>query len=263
MRKSLLLLAGIGTLQLAVPRRLSLSTAALAGSGRPGQYRIRTGIFAGSESLRIAGIENGLLPAVTIRGQPAPTMTIADRMRHYNVPGVSVAFFDHGQILWTRTYGFADVAGRKPVTTETLLQAASISKPVSALAALRLVQEGKLTLDEDVNAKLHTWKVPENEFSKEQKVTLRRILSHSEVQGEGKLTVTLKGDELYVQLGPEPQQLLPEAENELFILSQNLVFSFQKDDKGVVTSVTVRGGSRLFEARKLHSVGQLEPHRSL
>src|SRR5580693_4643057 len=58
---------------------------------------------------RIARIENGLLPAVVIKGQPPAPMTIADRMAHHKVPGVSVAFFDHGQIVWARGYGFADV----------------------------------------------------------------------------------------------------------------------------------------------------------
>jgi CubicO group peptidase (beta-lactamase class C family) len=127
----------------------------------------------------IARIENGLLPAVMIKGQPPQPMTIADRMVFHKVPGVSVAFFDHGEIIWTRTYGLADVAANKPVTSDTLFQAASISKPVSALAALRLVQDGKLSLDEDVNAKLRTWKVPENAFTQKEKVTIRRILSHS------------------------------------------------------------------------------------
>ncbi|HMD09903.1 MAG TPA: serine hydrolase [Candidatus Acidoferrum sp.] len=130
-------------------------------------------------SARISRIENGLLPAVIIKGQPPQSMTIADRMAHYKVPGVSVAFFDHGQIIWTKTYGLADVASKKPVTPETLFQAASISKPVAALAALRLVQDGQLTLDEDVNVKLRTWKVPENAFTVKEKVTIRRILSHS------------------------------------------------------------------------------------
>src|SRR5208282_3138916 len=106
-------------------------------------------------------------------------MTINERMAHYKVPGVSVAFFDHGQIIWTKTYGFADVASKKPVTADTLFQAAPTRKPVAALAALRLVQEGKLSLDEDVNVKLRTWKVPENAFTIKEKVTVRRILSHS------------------------------------------------------------------------------------
>src|SRR5580693_299333 len=128
---------------------------------------------------RIARIESGLLPAVVIKGQPPQSMTIADRMAHHKVPGVSVAFFDQGQIIWTRTYGLADVAAKKTVTPDTLFQAASISKPVAALAALRLVEDGKLNLDEDVNAKLTTWKVPENPLTAKEKVTIRRILSHS------------------------------------------------------------------------------------
>src|SRR6266478_1655571 len=83
----------------------------------------------------------------------------SERMQFYKVPGVSVAFFDHGKIIWTRAYGLADTATKKPVTSETLFQAASISKPMSALAALHLVQEGKLSLDENVNDKLRTWRV--------------------------------------------------------------------------------------------------------
>jgi len=128
---------------------------------------------------RISRIESGLLPAVVIKGQPPQPMTVADRMAFHKVPGVSVAFFDHGQILWTRAYGLADIASKTPVTPDTLFQAASISKPVTALAALRLVQDGKLSLDEDVNIKLKTWTVPENAFTAKDKVTIRRILSHS------------------------------------------------------------------------------------
>jgi CubicO group peptidase (beta-lactamase class C family) len=72
-----------------------------------------------------------------------------------------------------------DLSTNEPVTTETLFQAGSISKPVAALAALRLVQEGKLSLDEDVNAKLVSWKLPDSEFTREKKVTLRGLLTHS------------------------------------------------------------------------------------
>jgi len=71
------------------------------------------------------------------------------------------------------------LGGSTPVTTKTLFQAGSISKPVAATGMLALVQQGKLSLDEDVNVKLKTWRVPENEFTKEQKVTLRRLASHS------------------------------------------------------------------------------------
>lgn len=128
---------------------------------------------------RITRIESGLLPAVLIKGQPVPKMGITERMKFYKVAAVSVAFFDHGQVIWARAYGFADIKEKRPATPTTLFQAASISKPISALAALHLVQEGKLSLDEDVNAKLRTWKVPDNQFTEKERVTIRRILSHS------------------------------------------------------------------------------------
>jgi len=132
-----------------------------------------------SDREHIQRIENGLLPAIIVQGQNNPGMNLEDRMNHYKVAGVSIAFFSHGKIIWSRVYGYADVAKMTPVTPATLFQAASISKPISTLAMLRLVQDGKLKLDEDVNVKLKSWKVPDNEFTKEQKVTLRRIVSHS------------------------------------------------------------------------------------
>lgn len=127
---------------------------------------------------RIQRVENGLLPAVLIKGQ-ATGMKLAERMAHYKVPGLSVAVINDGKIEWARGYGVVEKDGSQPITPATLFLAGSISKPVAALAALRLVEQGKLSLDEDVNLKLKTWRVPENEFTKEQKVTLRRLLSHS------------------------------------------------------------------------------------
>src|SRR5580700_145978 len=150
---------------------LKLSASNLSLPVEPGPQSSPAAATDPAAAARIARIESGLLPAVVIKGQPPQAMTVADRMAHYKVPGVSVAFFDHGQIMWTKTYGYADVASKRPVTADTLFQAASISKPVAALAALRLV--------EDVNVKLRTWKVPENAFTQKEKVTIRRILSHS------------------------------------------------------------------------------------
>jgi CubicO group peptidase (beta-lactamase class C family) len=129
--------------------------------------------------MHIDHIQNGLLPSATTQGKPLPGMKLEDRMRYYHVPGVSIAFFDHGKVIWTRAYGVADVRTGRPATPETLFQAGSISKPVAALGALRLVDLGKLKLDANVNDELRSWKLPENEFTVEQKVTLRRILSHS------------------------------------------------------------------------------------
>jgi CubicO group peptidase (beta-lactamase class C family) len=136
-------------------------------------------LSAENSDIEINRIIDGLLPAAVIQGQSLPRMRLTDRMKHYHVPGVSIAVFDKGRILWARGFGLADIPGNKPVTPETLFQAASVSKSVTAFAALRLVQQGKLALDEDVNRKLVSWKVPENEFTKNKKVTLRRLLSHT------------------------------------------------------------------------------------
>jgi CubicO group peptidase (beta-lactamase class C family) len=126
----------------------------------------------------IHSVENGLMPAEIAKGAPIPKWTIAERMAHYNVVGVSVAVIDNYAIHWAKGYGLLAKDGKRPVTTETLFQAGSISKPVAATAALHLVEAGQLSLDDDVNRKLKSWHVPENEFTRDQKVTLRRILSH-------------------------------------------------------------------------------------
>lgn len=128
---------------------------------------------------RIARVESGLLPPVLIQGEPPPGMTLTERMLHYNIPGVSIAVINNGEIEWARGYGVRENGGNLPVTTTTLFQAGSISKPVAAMAALFLVQQGSLELDEHVNTKLVSWKLPENEYTTGQKVSLRGILSHT------------------------------------------------------------------------------------
>src|SRR5437764_124049 len=105
-------------------------------------------------------IENGLLTAIAIHGQASP-MKLTERMTYYRVPGVSIAIINNGQIEWARGYGVMEARGTKTVTALTPFQAASISKPVAAMAALSLVQAGKLSLDEDGNLKLKSWQVPD------------------------------------------------------------------------------------------------------
>lgn len=104
---------------------------------------------------------------------------VESKMRQANVVGLSLAIIHGGTIVKAKGYGFADKNGRKPVTVDTLFQAGSISKPVAALGALRLVEQGVLSLDADVNTVLKKWKVPESDFTRYKKVTLRGILSHS------------------------------------------------------------------------------------
>jgi CubicO group peptidase (beta-lactamase class C family) len=128
---------------------------------------------------RIERVEDGLLPPAVVKGESPAKMKLADRMQFYKTPGVSIAVINEGRIEWARGYGVLEAGGKEPVTAATLFQAASISKSLSAMLALRLVQQGRLDLDSDVNQRLVSWKVPENEFTKEQKVTLRRLLAHT------------------------------------------------------------------------------------
>ena len=128
---------------------------------------------------RIKRVENGLLPPAKIKGEPTTGMKLLDRMQFYKAPAVSIAVINDGRFEWARAYGTLEAGGKVPATIMTVFQAASLSKPVTALAALSLVQQRKLDLDTDVNGYLKSWQVPDTEFTKTQKVTLRRILSHS------------------------------------------------------------------------------------
>jgi CubicO group peptidase (beta-lactamase class C family) len=129
---------------------------------------------------RVERIENGLRTLdqeVMIKGDP--TWTLEERMEHYGVPGVGIAVIHKGKVVWHRTYGVTDRETGTPVKTDTLFQAGSVSKPVAAFGALKLVQDGKLTLDGNVNDKLKSWTLPDNEFTKKKKVNLTHLLSHT------------------------------------------------------------------------------------
>ena len=128
---------------------------------------------------QIAAVENGLLTANFVKGTQQSSGNLKDRMETYHVPGVSIAVIDDAQITWSKGYGVMETGTASKVTTDTLFQAASISKPVTALAVLALVEQGQLDLDEDVNQRLSSWKLPENEYTRKNKVTLRRLLAHS------------------------------------------------------------------------------------
>ena len=127
----------------------------------------------------IQAVENGLLAAVSIHGVPEKKHTLMDRMKYFCVPGLSIAVINNGEIEWARSYGVLEAGKNQAVSSDTLFQSASISKPVSAMMALKLVEQDRLNLDQDVNEILSSWKIPENEFTDTNKVTLRGILSHT------------------------------------------------------------------------------------
>ncbi|MCW8997458.1 MAG: beta-lactamase family protein, partial [Kangiellaceae bacterium] len=128
-------------------------------------------------SKEIASIEKGLRGSVIFKGDPS--WSIEERMKHHGVPGVSVAVIKDFKVHWVKTYGITDKETGQPVTENTLFQAGSISKPVAAYGALKLVEQNRLGLDEPVNKKLVSWKIPENDFTKKRPVALKHLLNHS------------------------------------------------------------------------------------
>jgi len=129
-------------------------------------------------SRHIGAVERGLLPLVRVAGRET-RFELSERMAHYRVPGVSVAVLSGSRVEWAKGYGVLEAGRREAVDRETLFQAASISKPVAALAALREVADGRVSLDAPVNQALLTWKLPDTPYTVGRPVTLRSLLSHT------------------------------------------------------------------------------------
>lgn len=112
-------------------------------------------------------------------------MSLAALLAHLKVPGASVAVVRDFKLHWAKGYGVADVETGRLVDTGTRFQSASISKPVTALAAMRLVQQGRLDLDADINTVLRSWRLPATAWSRTQAVTARALMSHTSGADDG------------------------------------------------------------------------------
>ena len=134
-----------------------------------------------------------LMPTTRVEGRTYTPAKVEQRINEHHVPLVSIAVINDGRIVWVRAYGLADVEEQRKATPQTLCQAASISKPVAATAALTLVDDGLLARDDDIIAKLRSWKVPSSRFR--HKVTLRRLLTHT-------ASLTVHGFPGYAPSGP-------------------------------------------------------------
>ena len=129
------------------------------------------------------GVENSLMvfqpsAPTAVTTQPPKLWTLAERMAFHKIPGVSIAVINGNRIDWAKGYGILKAGSPDPVTTKSVFEAASTSKVVTAVLVLHFVQQGKLALDRDVNTYLKSWKIPENDLTKDKKVTLRLLLTH-------------------------------------------------------------------------------------
>ncbi|NNF35582.1 MAG: beta-lactamase family protein [Saprospiraceae bacterium] len=138
---------------------------------------IHVDVNAQNES-EIKVIESSITPSIQIKGQSVDKISVEEKMKMHNVVNLSIAVIKDGKIRWAKGYGTADGVERK-VDENTLFQAASISKPVAAAGIHKLVQKGALDLDTDVNKYLSSWKVPSSRFTDLEKVTLRKLMTHT------------------------------------------------------------------------------------
>ncbi|HEY5744843.1 MAG TPA: serine hydrolase domain-containing protein [Chryseolinea sp.] len=126
---------------------------------------------------RIEQVEESLAEAVVLEGQKK--WTLEERMKFYNIKGLSVAVIKDYKLDWAKAYGWADEAEHRKVTTETVFQAASISKSLNGVGVLKLAQEGKIDLNADINTYLTSWKFPYDSLSKKKRITTTNLLSHT------------------------------------------------------------------------------------
>ena len=125
----------------------------------------------------IRAVESHLQSTNIVRGE-AP-YTLAERMAHYHVPGLSIAVIEDFKLRWVRHYGLANVETGEPVDDETIFCVGSMSKGVTSAGVLSLVRDQLVDLDQDVNSQLSRWQVPENEFTAQAAVTPRLLMNHT------------------------------------------------------------------------------------
>ena len=133
------------------------------------------------EEKKIHKVESSLSSKIILSGEgfDSALWGIKDRMEFYNISAVSVTFFDGGQIKWSRAYGTKSHSDLTRITENTIFQAASISKPVTAIGVLKLMENGKVDIDAPANSYLKSWQITENEYTKDRPVTIRDLLSHT------------------------------------------------------------------------------------
>ncbi|UWU73331.1 beta-lactamase family protein [Bradyrhizobium huanghuaihaiense] len=144
---------------------------------------------------QIRRVVSDLREETTIPGQYGLPASVHQRMAQTCTPALSVGVIDNFELAWTRAFGTL-AAGAEPATANTPFQSGSISKPVFALAVMKLVEIGIIDLDTDVNDYLKSWQLPGRD-GWQPRITLRQLLSHT-------AGTTIHGFPGYPASGPWP-----------------------------------------------------------
>lgn len=102
---------------------------------------------------------------------------IPNYMKNENIPGVQIALIQDGIITWTEGFGVKNTITRKPVTSNTLFEVASLSKVVTAYIALKLIDEGEISLAKPLHNYLSKEWLPPSAYR--DSIKLNHVLSHS------------------------------------------------------------------------------------
>lgn len=136
--------------------------------------------------LRGPGFDPTTASHAIVTGDDQPAFREVDRvmqsfLREHRIPGASLAITNQSNVVYARGFGYADVGQREPVTPESLFRIASISKPITAVAILQLVDQGKLSLDDKVFEILeHEAHVEEGSKidERQNEITIQHLLQH-------------------------------------------------------------------------------------
>lgn len=128
---------------------------------------------------RKAQFEYGIRGKVKFMGEEDHFSSITDKMSDYQIPAVSLAIINNGEIEWSDIYKNPDFTGEQHLDSVSLFQAASLSKPVTFFAALRMHAAGEIDLDQNIQDYLKEFVLPEGKQTAENPVTFRNIFSHT------------------------------------------------------------------------------------
>ena len=145
-----------------------------------------------SQSAQIKAVENSLMPNQQIQDSSLKKFSLLERMAFYKVPAVSIAVVDNGQLAWAKAYGVGNREKNTPVDTNSLFWAGSISKSITALGVMKLVENGTFSLEKDFRTYVKTWAFKENDLSKGENITLQHLLSHTAGLNRGNVAYFIK-----------------------------------------------------------------------